>query len=287
MVNPYLNNLFQPYLSTYSKTEKKIAKYFLEIGADISVKTLEQLSTEIGVSKSAIFQFVKKHGFTGFQTFKIAIAQNLPVNKERTSELVVFSDISSTDSYFAMAQKIIQSSKALLDELLHSLNEEQLNKALDLILSSSHLHFFGLGSSSTVAYDSYHKFIRSKFLCNYIQDHHMQISYATKLDESNCIFLFSHSGNSIETINIAKVAKENKAKLIVLTGNAMSELLEYADVSFVIDTVEASLGSESLSSRSLYLTVIDILYTAVMYDDEENNKNSVAKIRKALLHSKK
>lgn len=286
MINQYLKNLFKPYISEYSKTEKVIAQYFLSLGPKLPLKTLEELSEEISVSKTSIFKFVKKHGFDGFQDFKITLAQNNYSQSDRSNDLVVFSDISTSDSTFTIAQKVIQSSQASLNNLLQSLTEEQLNQVIDMIQHSQFLHFFGLGSSTTIAYDSYHKFIRSKYRCNYIQDHHMQISYATKLNEQDCVFLFSHSGKSIETINLAKVLKENNVNIILLTGNALSKLLEYADSSFIVDSEEASLGSESLSSRNLYLTIMDIIYTAIMYQDEDYNKESIANIRKALLHSK-
>lgn len=286
MINQYLKNLFKPYISEYSKTEKVIAQYFLSLGPKLPLKTLEELSEEISVSKTSIFKFVKKHGFDGFQDFKITLAQNNYSQSDRSNDLVVFSDISTSDSTLTIAQKVIQSSQASLNNLLQSLTEEQLNQVIDMIQHSQFLHFFGLGSSTTIAYDSYHKFIRSKYRCNYIQDHHMQISYATKLNEQDCVFLFSHSGKSIETINLAKVLKENNVNIILLTGNALSTLLEYADSSFIVDSEEASLGSESLSSRNLYLTIMDIIYTAIMYQDEDYNKESIANIRKALLHSK-
>ncbi len=286
MINQYLKNLFKSYISEYSKTEKVIAQYFLSLGPKLPLKTLEELSEEISVSKTSIFKFVKKHGFDGFQDFKITLAQNNYSQSDRSNDLVVFSDISTSDSTFTIAQKVIQSSQASLNNLLQSLTEEQLNQVIDMVQHSQFLHFFGLGSSTTIAYDSYHKFIRSKYRCNYIQDHHMQISYATKLNEQDCVFLFSHSGKSIETINLAKVLKENNVNIILLTGNALSKLLEYADSSFIVDSEEASLGSESLSSRNLYLTIMDIIYTAIMYQDEDYNKESIANIRKALLHSK-
>lgn len=282
----YLVNLFKDYSDTYSKNEKKIAQHFLDLGSDIVNKTLVQLSDETGVSKTAIFDFVKKHGFDGFQNFKITIAQHQNAPREPSEELVVYSDFSKDDTPYIIAQKTIQASKLLLEDLQNSLSEETLNEAIDIILSSKKLHFFGQGSSSIVAYDSYHKFIRTKFECNYIQDSHMQISYSTKLGEGDCVFLFSHSGQSLQTINLAKVISQSKAKIIVLTGNPIGELAKYADVAFITDSVEAYLGAESLSSRNLYHTIIDILYTTIMYHDEEENKKSIAKIRRALTSSR-
>lgn len=286
MPNHYLQSLFKKHAKDYNKTDKMIANYFLDLGSEISNKTLAKLADEIDVSKTTIFNFVTRHGFDGFQSFKIEIARNITPANEMSDELVVFSDISAEDTPYTIAQKTVYSSKALLDNLLHSLSDELLNSALELIENADTLHFFGQASASIIAYDSYHKFIRTKHNCNYIFDHHIQLSYSTKLDENDCVFLFSHSGQTIETITLAKVAKEKGAKVIVLTGYAFSELIKYADVSFVIDSEETELRSEMVTSRYLYLAIIDVLYTSLLYRDEETSLQSIRDIREVLSHTK-
>lgn len=115
----------------------------------------------------------------------------------------------------------------------------------------------------------------------------MQLSYATKLGPDDCVFLFSHSGETLDTIEIAKISRENRAKIITLTGNYDSELVKLSDTAFVVYSEESAFRSESLTARILYLTIIDILYVSVMYYDEEENKKSLEKIRKALYFTKK
>lgn len=250
-------------------------------------ETIRQLADEIGVSKTAIFDFVKKHGFDGFQDFKIAIAQNHNFSEESADELVALPDVSSEDSAYMIAQKVIRFSESAIHDLIHAFTEEQLNQILELIHASENLHFIGQGLSSVIALDSYHKFTRSKFNSHYVADYHMQLSHVAKLGEKDCVFLFSHSGASQEVINIAKILAEKEVKTILLTGNALGELVQYADVTLVVDSVEAFLESESLLSRSLYITIMDIIYISVLYSDEEQNREALKHIREALDYSKK
>lgn len=283
MAANYLLKLLRPRMKNFNETEKMIAEHFIQLGKDVVSKTLTELSDEIKVSESTIFKFVKKIGFSGFQDFKISVASNFRSN----DELVVFADIRNTDSAYVIAQKIVHSNKQLLENLLHSLKEEQLDAALQLIYSAKCLHFFGQGASSVIALDSYHKFLRTSFQCNYIADYHMQLAQAAKSTKDDCVFLFSHSGDTLETIEIAKLLRENDTKIITLTGNPDSELVKLSDVSFVVYSEESAFRSEALTARILYLTVIDILYVSAMYHNEEESKKSLENIRKALAITRK
>lgn len=258
-----------------------------KLSNDIVNKTLSNLADDTGFSEATIFKFVKKIGYDGFPNFKISVASNFRTIEERKNELAVFSDVSKKDSSYTIAQKLVYSNKVALDNMVESLDETKINLALSLISDSRVLHFFGQGASSVIALDSYHKFLRTEFHCNYIFDYHMQLSYATKLGPNDCVFLFSHSGETIETIEVAKILCANHVKIIVLTGNHHTDLVKLSTVAFIVDSEESVFQSETLTSRILYMTIIDILYVAMMYHDEAKNKESLERIRKALAITKK
>lgn len=282
MPTNYLEMLLRPRMKNFNDTETTIAEHFIDLGIEVANKTLSNLSEDTGFSEATIFKFVKKLGFDGFQTFKISVASNFSKRSDRRHDLTVFSDITKNDSSYVIAQKVVNSNKELLENMMQSLDEELLNQALELIYPSKTLHFFGQGASSIIAFDGYHKFLRTNFSCNYISDYHMQLSYATKLTNDDCVFLFSHSGETLETIEVAKILRAYGAKIISLTGNPASELVELSDVSFIVYSEESAFRSETLTSRLLYLTLLDILYVNVMYHDEEKNKKSLENIRNAL-----
>ncbi|WP_440897262.1 MurR/RpiR family transcriptional regulator [Amphibacillus sp. Q70] len=289
MKNHYLDQRIRVKKPNLSETEQKIADYFIHSNELLSSKTLEELSTEIGTSQSSIYQFVKKIGYSGFQDFKIDIARNFSYQpaSQNLNRMSGADDINPNDTSLDIAQKVLQSNIYSLSNSIQFLTQELLDKVLAIIYSAKTLHFFGQGGSSIVAFDSFHKFIRTKYRCNYVFDYHMQLSFVTKLTSEDCVFIFSHSGQTKESINLARQTKKTPAKIIALTGNSGSELVTLADEAIIVLTEENLFRTESLASRISYLTVVDILYTNVMYHNYDQNIESIKKIRNNISTTKK
>lgn len=268
----YLEKVIRPYMGNFNKTEKKIASYFINSNQSIVNKTISELSQEIGFSESTIYKFVKKIGFQGFQDFKITLATNYKDNNEEVTKTNIFTDITENDSLRDIFQKVIIPKVNLLDYLLETLSEDLVEEAVDMIHLSDTLFFSGVGGSSVIAYDSFHKFLRTQFQCQFISDFNLQLTYSKKIDDNSIAFLFSHSGVTKEIIDLATSLKKHGVKIIALTGNYGTPLEELSDISFVISSEESALRSQTLSSRILYMTIIDILYVIIMYRDNKSAK---------------
>lgn len=289
MKNMYLEQLILNNKYKFSSTDLIIADYFAKHSDDLINKTIAQLSQEILVSETSIFKFVKKLDFDGFQQFKLSVATNLP-NKKSSTPAYLMADneeIFETDSALDIAKKVVHTNISSLASMLPSLEGMQFQEAINIIDTSHSIQFFGMGGSSIIALDSYHKFLRTKYTCVYNPDYHIQLSIASKLDNADCAILFSHSGSTTETINLAKILRKNGVKIISLTGNPNSELNKLSDACIIINSKESLFRTESLTSRILYLTVIDIIYINLMYMDIETNLNSINHIRQSLNTTKK
>lgn len=285
MPNNYLENRIRRSYRFLSETEKKAADYLLEIQNNLVTKTIANLADETGVSQATIFKLVKKLGFDGFQDFKINIAANSSSTISNPS-LIAYNDITSSDTSYEIAMKVINSNLAAIQNLVPQINKKKLDHILEMVYESRTIHFFGIGGSSVVAFDSYQKFVRTNFRCNYIMDFHLQLMYTTKFTSDDVVFLFSHSGQSIETLNLAKAVAKSGAKLIVLTGNPHSEMAHLADEALTIYSEESKYRTESLASRILYLTMMDTIYVNLMLHDETKGKESMKRIRSVLTVSK-
>ena len=286
VLNKYLKRIITSKKSNFTKTELLYADYFLSLDDDILNKTISNLADETNSSTASIFKFIKKLGFKGYKDFQLNLASN--ANKEADKSLLTaITDIKAGDKVDDIANKIIAFNIQSMFTLKEDIKNIPFESCVDLIKKSQKIHFFGMGGSDTIAYDSYHKFLRSKYIVSYIQDYHMQLSACTKMDKNDCIFVFSHSGKTIEAIEVSKVAKKNKAKLIVLTGNSKSEMIKISDVSMILPSIEAEHGVESLNARILYLTVMDILLVSLMYDNVSENRKYMKKRLDALKVTKK
>lgn len=261
--------------------EKLVADYILHNPKKASRATISEIATEIKVADSTVFQFTRKLGYKGFKDFKIDL-----LTEEFDTRISIHESISKTDTFSDIARKVFVSSRKTLDNTRKLLTDEQLKKANDILISSKSITFFGVGESGIVAEDAYHRFLRTPLDCKYSSDYHRQLILASLLSKDDCAVIISHTGLSHETIEISKIAKENKAKIIVITSYPLSTLAKMGDIVFISSAEETSYRSESMSSRLSHLAFIDVLYVLLMVNDENKSSKSLKKVRKVIFQTK-
>lgn len=264
-----------------SPKEKSIADYILKDPKLVSRSTINEISGQLNIADSTFFQFTRKLGYSGFKDFKIAL-----LTDEFDATISIHENISKSDDEVSIAQKVFDSSIQALEDTKKLINKTSYVNAAKIILDSGVVKFFGLGGSTVVAQDTYHKFLRSPIKCEYVADFHMQLMQASLLTKNDCAFVISHTGITKEAIDIAKIAKQNEAKLIVVTSYPLSTLAKMADVVFISTAEETSYRSEALSSRLSQLAIIDALFVIVMFHDEAKSNHSLQKIRSVISQTK-
>lgn len=263
--------------STFSKKERAIADYILNNEKEVSRISISTLASKLNIADSTLFQFSKKIGYSGFSDLKVAL-----LTDKFDISTSVHNDITKNDSAKVIASKVFDSSIKALSDTKTLISDEIYSKVADYMIKSSNVFFFGLGGSNAVAYDSYHKFLRTPINCKYVEDYHLQLMNANLLTKHDCAFIISHTGIDSDCISIAKMVKKNGAKLIVLTSSPLSPLAKMADATLISTSEELAYRSESLSSRISQLVIIDSLYVLIMFKDEKKSKTSLTKIREAI-----
>ncbi|MGM0206308.1 phosphosugar isomerase transcriptional regulator [Enterococcus sp. DIV0421] len=261
-----------------SLKEQAIADYILENPSKVSHSSISDLSNELGIADSTFFQFTKKLGYNGFKDFKMAML----MQENDFSAISIHENIQKSDNELTMAQKVFDSNMTTLTDTKNLLKEENLKLAAAMINQSKRLFFFGVGGSEIVATDAYHKFLRSPITVFHSSDYHIQLMEASLLTPDDCGIFISHTGKSRETIELAQVAKNNGAKIIVITSHAASPLAKLGDVVFISISEETEFRSEALASRIAQLSIMDSLYVILMFINRDKAQQSIAKIRRSI-----
>lgn len=264
-----------------SPKEKQIADYILKNIKLVSRSTISDISRNLGIADSTFYQFTKKLGYEGFKDFKINL-----LTEEFDPEISIHEKISKDDDADVIVQKVFDSSIKALEDTRKITSGSLFKEAALTMLNAKNVWFFGVGGSNAVALDGFHKFMRSPIKCGFTSDYHMQLMNASLLTPDDCAFIISHTGLSREILEIAKIVKENGAKLIVLTSYYLSPLAKMADIVLVSTSEEIAYRSESLSSRLSQLCIIDALFVITMFHDETKANASLKKIRHAIAHTK-
>lgn len=266
---------------TMSPKEKLIADYILKESNDFSRKTISDISHELHIADSTVFQFTKKLGYEGFKDFKIAI-----ISEEIDFKSSVHEKVLRDDDLASVVKKVFDSAKQTIIDTKKMIDINEYRKSIDILIQSERLFLFGVGGSNAIAMDAYHKFLRSPIFPIYSSDSHIQLINASLITEKDCAIIVCHSGITIDILHMAKLIKNNGAKIITITSYPISPLGEMSDAILTTYSDETNYKSESLASRISQLAIIDSLFVTLSIKNEEKYLESLSKFRKAISNTK-
>ncbi|WP_429809830.1 SIS domain-containing protein [Ensifer sp. B1-9] len=167
-----------------------------------------------------------------------------------------------TDEPEIVAEKIFDYTMTSLDWARSRLDKAALHKAIDILAAARSIEFFGFGASGIVARDAQQKFPLFGVPCGAQLDSHQQVMVASMMKPGDVAFVISNTGMTRSIIEIARIARENGAQVIGLTGSD-SPLASYCDVALIVETLENTNMYTPTISRIAALVVVDILSTSV------------------------
>lgn len=266
---PDIELLIRSYLNSLTKTETKVAKYILENIKDIAYLSVTELADKSGVGETTVLRFCRKLNYKGFQDFKISLARASYQQIQHPDEIKPDDDIT------ILRDKVIQSHTTSINSTAKLLNPDKLEAAVKNLIRANAIHFFGSGTSGLTAQQAAHVFMRIGKLTDAKQDNHFQAISASLLSKEDVAVGISVSGETKDTIDNLKIAKDKGVTTICITSSARSSITEIADIDLIIAAKENPLEGSSVSSILSQLSVIDVLYTGVL----TNNKKRALKYR--------
>lgn len=260
-----------------SEKERRIADYILKNPEKMIHSTINEVSELLNIADATVFRFCKRIGFKGFQEMKIALASEIvsPIKQ-------IHEEITEDDDTKAITEKIFHSNITTLKDTVNILNHNFMQMAVDALTHARRVEFYGLGGSSIIAMDAFHKFARTGIEVFASIDYHFQLVSASRLTENDVAVIISHSGSNKDAIQILKTAKQNGAKTIGITGYPKSPIGLETDIPLFTCSEETEYRSEALSSRIGQLSLIDALYVNVMILNKNKAKKSLKKVREAI-----
>ena len=267
--------------TTFSSKEKIIADYILENPKRIIHSTINQIAADLNIAEATVFRFCKRIGYKGYQAMKIAIASE-------SSEVVtpmkdIHEKINEDDDEKTVTEKVFKSNIRTLEETMQIIEGLSFQKAVDAFLKADKIEFYGLGGSGMVAADAHHKFLRAGIKTRAYSDSHLQIMSAVHLTKNDLVVLISHSGSSKDILEAAQVVKATGATTIGITNLAKSPLSRAVDIPLFTVSSETEYRSEALASRIAQLSIIDAIYVNVSMKRKEVVKDSLQRLRNAIV----
>ena len=266
----------------FSKTQRRIADFFIQNAHQASGKTIDDLAKRINVSKATLVRFTKILGYAGFREFIINFTTHETFPTFSRVSTPDYLEVNPGDSIHKIMGHIHTTSQQSINQTIEVCNPQDLERAVNRLHLANRIDFFGMGACSFVAQDAQHKFLRINKYSHAFSDSHMQAMVAATLSKDDVCVIISYSGETLDSLRIAEIAKEAGATVISITKYGKNSISHIADIPLFVSAVESEIRSAALGSRLAQLCVIDIIYTAVLGIEYEDAKKYLHASRKAL-----
>ncbi|MCR4431338.1 MAG: MurR/RpiR family transcriptional regulator [Tepidanaerobacteraceae bacterium] len=252
-------------INNLKPSEKKIAEFILKNPQDISELSISELSKKCRTSEASVVRFCRTLGYRGYQDLKIKVSSDIAF-KTRKIQGVVNTD----DDIETIIAKISRNNMQAIENTMDIINREEVKRAADVLMTAAKVDFYGVGASAFVALDAMHKFMRINKACTAYLDSHMQLASAANLTKDDAAVGISYSGQTADTVDALKLAKNSGATTICITRFGNSPITRVSDIKLFVTANEAIFRSGAMASRISQLNVIDILFSIIAcrkYDD--------------------
>jgi RpiR family carbohydrate utilization transcriptional regulator len=258
------------------KSEVKVANYVLENMDAVIHMRIVDLAQEAQVSEPTVVRFCRALGLSGFQAFKVLLAQS----NTSIHGIGQFA-ITETDNSSDIVKKIFDTSVTQIMKVRNYLDEQQISRAVEALTKSKRVEFYGFGASGAVAMDAMHKFFRLQFSSVAYSDPHMQSMSAVTLQKNDVVVAISQSGRTKDLLHAMSIAKQQGARVISLSppNTPVSNL---ADLPIHVHINEDTDVFTPMTSRITHLLVIDCLAVGVAQKKGPDFDDHLAKIKDSI-----
>ncbi|MFC3393848.1 SIS domain-containing protein [Brenneria rubrifaciens] len=270
-------------LSRLSLTEKSIAEWLIIKGNINEETSLKEVAAAMNVSEPLIVKVAKKLGYQGFRELRAALISyfgTLPFDKEL--------EISQQDNLEVVLDKVFNTSIQSLKEAKSVADTTAIAQAAALITQAKHVVILGVGGSASVCQDFEHKLLRIGIHSHSYSDYHLMLMVCCQLEEDDVVMMISHSGDTIELLKAAQVAKQCNAKIICITNDDASPLSQCSDLSIFSPAHGGPLLGQNAVARIVQLNLLDTLFIAIVLRDYQGTRDKLDSTREVVkpLHGK-
>ncbi|MDL2318335.1 MurR/RpiR family transcriptional regulator [Eubacteriales bacterium OttesenSCG-928-A19] len=244
----------------FTRAEKRVADYVLSNPQKVVYLSINDLAEMCGVGETSVFRFCRDLNQKGYQDFKMHVAQAIAASSEEDAAKQLTGAVSFRDTLPEVCQKVLSSSITALQETYQAVRCEELSEAVQWMIDAVAIHFFGVGGSMVTALEAKSRFIRITPKVHMSEDLHLQMMEAALMTERDVAVLFSYSGATKDTLDIARRAKEAGARLIAITRYQKSSLSKLCDVALICGANEGPLQGGSMAVKMSQFFLLDVLY---------------------------
>ncbi|MCL4580628.1 transcriptional regulator [Fusobacterium nucleatum YWH7199] len=260
-----------------TKKEKRIAEFFLDEEQRVFLMNVADIAKTIDISDTSVIRFIKSLGFENFTDFKNSGQEDIKSRLDKTNDFIKNLDIIKENS---IEQLYIHKINEEVNKIFNSSSQKQIKKISNLIMKAKNKYIVGFKSTAGIA-----NFfgVRLGFMLENVStfniDDSVVVNSIFNIKQEDILIIFDYPMYSKAAVVLAKIVRENKAKILLFTDSDNAPLAEYSDILYKVKLNGISVFNSLISTQIL----IEYLLTYISQFIEEKAKIRFSKIRKYLI----
>lgn len=263
-MNTDILSKLQDNAQTFSKGQRRIAKYITESYDKAAFMTASKLGKTVGVSESTVVRFAVELGYDGYPSMQKAI-QEMVLNRLTSVQRIEVAHDRIGDK--DLVSMVLQSDMEKLRQTNEMLDREQFKAAVQAILDAERVYILGVRSCGPLAnfLAYYLNFVSSNVYAVTTSGEGEMFEKIVGINPHDAVIALSFPRYSSAIVKGAQYCRSAGATVIGITDSALSPLGQNADHVLVAKSDMVSL----VDSLVAPLSVINALIVAVAANREE------------------
>lgn len=256
--------LIQEEFSTFSKGQKRIAKFITEDYDKAAFMTAAKLGQTVSVSESTVVRFATELGYSGYPAMQKAM-QEMVLNRLTSAQrLEIANDRMSNQDVVAT---VLQSDADKLRQTAETINRDDFSAVVNAILSAKHIYLLGVRSAAALANFAgyYLNYMFSNVRVITTSGGGEMFEQLVNVEKGDVVLAFSFPRYSTATIKGAQYCRSVGATVVSVTNSYSSPLAQCGDYVLVAKSDMVSFADSLVAPLSL----VNALLVALSVGREE------------------
>lgn len=254
---------------TLTKSQRKIADYFIQNQDRIGGLSLQEAAEEIGVSDASIIRFARAIGFKGYADLKDSaydmLVRNAASGMSLTERMSSNREKYQEDDFEIKFRGIIQQNVL---SVFHDNKPEDFQTAVDYLVNSDTKYVIGLRGCKGVAFQFGRLLSFMMPGVNLItEDDCNSINAMQDAKSEDTVIMFVFSRFYHIDLNYMKMAKKRGCKIILVVDDATGPLSAYADVILMVGAANLSFFHSVIGTEVVAEYLLNMISEKIDFKD--------------------
>ena len=259
-----------------SHSERTIVNFILKDPQRASNMGIVEIAEETFTSSSTVMRVTRKLGLDSFTDLRLQLAKS--IRDIDTTALFKYQDpIDVGDSMSDILEKVTSSNVRAVLEVKKYNDVATFEKVIEMMSKAHQIDFYGSGVSNLICHDAMVKALRMGIPSTAYSFYSEMAMHALMSSRDNLAIILSYTGQTEDTLRVAKYLQENSIPSVSITSHTDNALLELCNINLFVDSYESAFRIGGMSSRLSSQHLLDVLFYGFMIKNYDKLRKAIDK----------